>query len=138
MKYIHFAKNIIHRFFFVLSFVSFKFPLVRFKEYMLLKLFSTFLHASYFHTLFIGRKKTASLSHFPQSQLSDYYFLNNLGSPYSKNPWLGWIWKIFKFHHLSSCKMMWAMMVFIIFSSPTSHSGHLMRYTFTETEQIGC
>ena len=35
-----------------------------------------------------------------------------------KNCWLGWIGTIFKFHHLSSCKMMWAMMVFIIFIIP--------------------
>ena len=26
--------------------------------------------------------------------------------------------KYFKFHHLSSCKMVWAMMVFIIFTIP--------------------
>ena len=38
--------------------------------------------------------------------------------------------KYFKFHHLSSCKMVWAMMIFIIFTIP---SGHPMKYTFTQT-----
>ena len=42
-----------------------------------------------FSYTFHWKKITASLSHFPQSQHPDYYILNNLGSPYSKNPWLG-------------------------------------------------
>ena len=41
--------------------------------------------------------------------------------------------KNFKFHHLSSCKMVWAMMVFIILPSPKNLSGHPMKHTFTQT-----
>ena len=59
-----------------------------------------------------------NVSHFPQSQLSDYYFLKKFRVFLFQKSMNGTDMKNFKFHHLSSCKMMWAMMVFIIFIIP--------------------
>ena len=41
--------------------------------------------------------------------------------------------KYLQFHHLSSCKMVWAMMIFFIFTIPKNRPGHPMKYTFTQT-----
>ena len=43
--------------------------------------------------------------------------------------------KYFKFHHLSSCKMVWAMMVLLFLLSPKNPSVHPMKYTFTQMLQ---
>ena len=40
--------------------------------------------------------------------------------------------KYFKSHHLSSCKIVWAMMVFITFTIPQK-SLDPIEYTFTQT-----
>ena len=108
-KYIHFGKNPICKFFYVLSSVSFV-ALVRLKEYIVsywnhFKPFS--VPAIFVHFSLDKNINSLSWPYFPQSHLSDYYFSNNLGSPNSQHfglfTWSLWFIQHWVWFSASTC-----------------------------------